>query len=150
MPAGFTAGSRTLQDEFGTRALADRIDTLLVHDTIDEGDRAFIEARDMFVLAGRPCRWPGRAICGAGRPVVVRLRVGVGRLGGLVPGPVRRLGALLRLLEDGAGLRGRVVAADRQLLREEDGPLVDVVLVRALAHPSTLPATSGCRWGVVG
>ena len=73
MPAGFTAGSRTLQDEFGTRALADRIDTLLVHDTIDEGDRAFIEARDMFFLAttdalGRPtCSYKG------GEPGFVRV-----------------------------------------------------------------------------
>ncbi|WP_377643437.1 pyridoxamine 5'-phosphate oxidase family protein [Oryzobacter terrae] len=73
MPAGFGTGSRTLQDEFGTRALADRIDTLLVHDTIDEGDRAFIEARDMFFLAttdadGRPtCSYKG------GEPGFVRV-----------------------------------------------------------------------------
>ena len=73
MSAGFSAGSRRLQDEFGTRALADRIDTLLVHDTIDEGDRAFIEARDMFFLAttdaeGRPtCSYKG------GEPGFVRV-----------------------------------------------------------------------------
>ena len=65
MPRGFHDGSRWLQDAFDTRALADRIDDLLVHDTIDEGDRAFIEARDMFFLAtadaeGRPtCSYKG-------------------------------------------------------------------------------------------
>jgi uncharacterized protein len=65
MARGFHDGSRSLQDAFDTRALADRIDDLLVHDTIDEGDRAFIEARDMFFLAtadaeGRPtCSYKG-------------------------------------------------------------------------------------------
>jgi predicted pyridoxine 5'-phosphate oxidase superfamily flavin-nucleotide-binding protein len=43
--------SRRLQDRFDTRRLADRIDEKLVHETIDDGDRAFIEARDMFFLA---------------------------------------------------------------------------------------------------
>jgi hypothetical protein len=43
MPRGFHDGSRSLQDAFDTRALADRIDDLLVHDTIDDGDRAFID-----------------------------------------------------------------------------------------------------------
>ncbi len=65
MARGFHDGSRSLQDAFDTRALADRIDDLLVHDTIDDGDRAFIEARDMFFLAtadaeGRPtCSYKG-------------------------------------------------------------------------------------------
>lgn len=65
MAAGFHDGSRTLQDAFDTRALADRIDGLLVGDTIDEGGRAFIEERDMFFLAtadadGRPtCSYKG-------------------------------------------------------------------------------------------
>jgi predicted pyridoxine 5'-phosphate oxidase superfamily flavin-nucleotide-binding protein len=63
--AGFHEGSRRLQDRFDTRALADRIDDLLVGDTISATDRAFIEARDMFVLAtadadGRPtCSYKG-------------------------------------------------------------------------------------------
>lgn len=62
---GFHGGSRSLQDRFDTRALADRIDGLLVHDTISDGDRSFIEARDMFFLAtadaeGRPtCSYKG-------------------------------------------------------------------------------------------
>ncbi|MFN8147915.1 MAG: pyridoxamine 5'-phosphate oxidase family protein [Candidatus Nanopelagicales bacterium] len=65
MSTGFHDGSRSLQDRFGTRRLADRIDELLVTDTIDDGDRAFIEARDMFFLAtadehGRPtCSYKG-------------------------------------------------------------------------------------------
>jgi uncharacterized protein len=44
-------GSRGLQDRFDTRRLADRIDERLMRDRIDDGDRAFIEARDMFFLA---------------------------------------------------------------------------------------------------
>ena len=65
MASGYHDGSRTLQDRFDTRALADRIDDLLVSDTLGEGDRAFIEARDMFFLAtadaeGRPtCSYKG-------------------------------------------------------------------------------------------
>jgi len=65
MASGFHEGSRSLQDRFDTRALADRIDGLLVSDTISDGDRAFIEARDMFFLAtadaqGRPtCSYKG-------------------------------------------------------------------------------------------
>jgi uncharacterized protein len=44
-------GNRRLQDRFDTRRLADRIEERVVHETIDEDDRAFIEARDMFFLA---------------------------------------------------------------------------------------------------
>ena len=73
MPSGFHGGSRFLQDRFDTRALADRIDGLLVSDTISDGDRAFIEGRDMFFLAtadaeGRPtCSYKG------GEPGFVRV-----------------------------------------------------------------------------
>lgn len=65
MAAGFHEGSRSLQDRFDTRALADRIDTLLVRETISAADRAFIGERDMFFLAtadaeGRPtCSYKG-------------------------------------------------------------------------------------------
>jgi predicted pyridoxine 5'-phosphate oxidase superfamily flavin-nucleotide-binding protein len=58
-------GSRELQDRFDTRRLADRIEDRLVRDTIDEDERAFIEARDMFFIAttdeaGRPqCSYKG-------------------------------------------------------------------------------------------
>jgi predicted pyridoxine 5'-phosphate oxidase superfamily flavin-nucleotide-binding protein len=44
-------GNRGFQDRFDTRRLADRIEERLVHAAIDEEDRAFIEARDMFFLA---------------------------------------------------------------------------------------------------
>ena len=61
----FHSGSRALQDQFDTRRIADRIDDLLVHATISENDRAFIEAADCFFLAtadaeGRPnCSYKG-------------------------------------------------------------------------------------------
>jgi len=73
MSQGFHDGSRVLQDRFDTRTLADRIDDLLVSDAISTGDRAFIEARDMFFLAtadveGRPtCSYKG------GEPGFVRV-----------------------------------------------------------------------------
>lgn len=47
----FHDGSRTLQDRFDTRRIADRIDEKLVTDTISDHDRQFIETRDMFFLA---------------------------------------------------------------------------------------------------
>src|SRR5437763_9932919 len=59
-------GSRSLQDRFDTRPLADRIDERFFSQaTIDAADRAFIEARDMFFIAtadaeGRPqCSYKG-------------------------------------------------------------------------------------------
>ncbi len=73
MAIGFHDGSRSLQDRFDTRGLADRIDGLLVSDTISEQDRSFIAERDMFFLAtadadGRPtCSYKG------GEPGFVRV-----------------------------------------------------------------------------
>jgi len=67
MPSMFHARSRTLQDRFDTRRIADRIESRLVKDSIDEGSRQFIEAVDMFFLAtaddqGRPnCSYKGGA-----------------------------------------------------------------------------------------
>jgi hypothetical protein len=61
----YHAGNRQLQDRFDTRRLADRIEERIVGETIDDDDRAFIEARDMFFLAtadeqGRPqCSYKG-------------------------------------------------------------------------------------------
>jgi predicted pyridoxine 5'-phosphate oxidase superfamily flavin-nucleotide-binding protein len=69
----YSAASRKLQDRFDTRRLADRIEERIVHDRIDDGDRAFIEARDMFFIAttdeeGRPqCSYKG------GEPGFVRV-----------------------------------------------------------------------------
>lgn len=73
MDAMFHTGSRQLQDRFETRALADRIDSLLVSDTIDDGDRAFIESRDMFFLASADAE--GRPTCSykGGEPGFVRV-----------------------------------------------------------------------------
>jgi len=73
MVIGFHAGSRSLQDRFDTRSLADRIDGLLVSDAVSDRDRSFIEERDMFFLAtadaeGRPtCSYKG------GEPGFVRV-----------------------------------------------------------------------------
>ncbi|HME80949.1 MAG TPA: pyridoxamine 5'-phosphate oxidase family protein [Candidatus Eremiobacteraceae bacterium] len=44
-------GNRFFQDRFDTRRLADRLEERLVLDAIDEEDKRFIEARDMFFLA---------------------------------------------------------------------------------------------------
>jgi uncharacterized protein len=61
----YNDGSRRLQDRFDTTRLADRIEERIVHDRIDDDDRAFIEARDMFFLAtadehGQPqCSYKG-------------------------------------------------------------------------------------------
>ena len=69
----YHGGSRELQDRFDTRRLADRIEERIVHDRIDDGDRAFIEARDMFFIAttdedGQPqCSYKG------GEPGFVRV-----------------------------------------------------------------------------
>lgn len=65
MSSLFHDASRSLQDRFDTRRIADRIDAVLVHDAIDKRDREFIEAADCFFLAtsdeqGRPnCSYKG-------------------------------------------------------------------------------------------
>jgi predicted pyridoxine 5'-phosphate oxidase superfamily flavin-nucleotide-binding protein len=66
-------GSRSLQDRFDTRRLADRLEDVKVTDTISGGDRAFIESMDMLFIAtadehGRPnCSYKG------GEPGFVRV-----------------------------------------------------------------------------
>jgi predicted pyridoxine 5'-phosphate oxidase superfamily flavin-nucleotide-binding protein len=61
----FHEGSRTLQERFGTRPLADRITEKFVRDRLDDGDRGFVERADMLFLAtadaqGRPsCSYKG-------------------------------------------------------------------------------------------
>jgi predicted pyridoxine 5'-phosphate oxidase superfamily flavin-nucleotide-binding protein len=66
MSFSYSDSSRRLQDSFDTRRLADRLDErFLQRGFIDEGDKAFIERRDMFFLAsadaeGRPqCSYKG-------------------------------------------------------------------------------------------
>ena len=64
---------RELQDRFDTRRLADRLEELVVVDTIGERERAFIEARDMFFLA--TCDADGQPTCSykGGDPGFVRV-----------------------------------------------------------------------------
>ncbi|MBL8553892.1 MAG: pyridoxamine 5'-phosphate oxidase family protein [Phenylobacterium sp.] len=63
--AMFHEGNRALQDAFGSRALADRLEERLAHDRFTEGDAAFIGAQSFFFLAtadaeGRPdCSFKG-------------------------------------------------------------------------------------------
>ena len=65
MSLEYNEGSRSYQDRYDTRRLADRIDERLVHDLIDDHDRAFIERCDMLFIAtadaeGRPqCSYKG-------------------------------------------------------------------------------------------
>ena len=66
MSSPYHDGSRSLQDRFDTRRLADRLDEkFLSRPTIDADDRALIERMDMFFLAtadaaGRPqCSYKG-------------------------------------------------------------------------------------------
>ena len=44
-------GNRQLQDQFGTRRMADRMEERIVRATLDDNDRAFIARLDMFFLA---------------------------------------------------------------------------------------------------
>jgi predicted pyridoxine 5'-phosphate oxidase superfamily flavin-nucleotide-binding protein len=61
----YHAGSRELQDRFGTRPLADRLEEVNLRTTFNDADRAFIESMDMLFLAtadeqGRPqCNYKG-------------------------------------------------------------------------------------------
>lgn len=66
MSPAYNLGSRSLQDRFDTRRLADRLEEkFLSRPLIDDDDRAFIERMDMFFLAtadadGRPqCSYKG-------------------------------------------------------------------------------------------
>jgi len=47
----YTAAQRALQDRFDSRRMADRINDLLVHDTIRDDEARFIGERDTFFLA---------------------------------------------------------------------------------------------------
>ena len=63
--AAYHTGMRELQDRFGTRALADRLDERLGRSAFTAEDRAFIESRRLFFLAtadasGQPdCSYKG-------------------------------------------------------------------------------------------
>ena len=73
MATMFSDEQRQLQDRFDTRRLADRIENLLVKDTLSDHDRAFIEQRDMFFLAS--CDADGQPTCSykGGDPGFVRV-----------------------------------------------------------------------------
>ena len=47
----YGADARRLQDRFDTRRLADALVQVIVHEELNEADRAFISSRDMFWLA---------------------------------------------------------------------------------------------------
>jgi predicted pyridoxine 5'-phosphate oxidase superfamily flavin-nucleotide-binding protein len=66
-------GNRSFQDRFDTRRLADRIEERLVHAAIDEEDRAFIEARDMFFLATADADGTPQCSYKGGEPGFVRV-----------------------------------------------------------------------------
>jgi predicted pyridoxine 5'-phosphate oxidase superfamily flavin-nucleotide-binding protein len=61
----FGPEQRALQDRFQTRALADTVSAVTVHEEVQDADRAFIESRDMFFLStvdahGQPsCSYKG-------------------------------------------------------------------------------------------
>ena len=47
----FHDGNRHFQDRFDTRRLADRLEEQIIHDVLDDGDKAFIGRMAMFFLA---------------------------------------------------------------------------------------------------
>ena len=65
MPFAYSPESRSLQDRYDTRRLADRLAEVKVHHRFTEADREFIEGLDMFFLAtvddhGQPtCSYKG-------------------------------------------------------------------------------------------
>jgi uncharacterized protein len=69
----FTDDHRYWQDHFDSRRIADRIDELLVSDTIDPHAKQFIESRNMFFLA--TCDADGNPQCSykGGAPGFVRV-----------------------------------------------------------------------------
>jgi len=73
MSVHYHGGSRELQDRFDTRRLADRIEERIVHDAIDNDDRAFIEARDMFFLASADAEGKPQCSYKGGEPGFVRV-----------------------------------------------------------------------------
>jgi hypothetical protein len=69
----YNAGQRTLQEQFDTRRLADRLDDAIVRDYIDANGKAFIEHMDMFFIATVDAN--GHANCSykGGEPGFVRV-----------------------------------------------------------------------------
>lgn len=66
-------GSRTLQDRFDSRRIADRLEEVTVHDRFSDDDRAFVERSPMFFLATADADgWPDVSYKG-GMPGFVRV-----------------------------------------------------------------------------
>jgi predicted pyridoxine 5'-phosphate oxidase superfamily flavin-nucleotide-binding protein len=65
MPSMYHDGQRQLQDQFDTRRMADQMEQTIVHDFLNDKQKAFVESADMFFLAtademGRPsCSYKG-------------------------------------------------------------------------------------------
>ncbi|HYC33339.1 MAG TPA: pyridoxamine 5'-phosphate oxidase family protein, partial [Gemmatimonadales bacterium] len=65
MPAFYTDGQRSMQQQFQTTKMADLLQEAIVHAEVQEAERTFIESRDMFFLAtvddgGQPtCSYKG-------------------------------------------------------------------------------------------
>ncbi len=66
-------GNRGFQDRFDTRRLADRIEERIRRDDFDDGDRVFIESRDMFFLATADARGMPQCSYKGGDPGFVRV-----------------------------------------------------------------------------
>ena len=47
----YSEDHRSLQDRYGTRPLADRLEQMIVHSSFDEADTAFIQSREFFFLS---------------------------------------------------------------------------------------------------
>ena len=47
----YSEEQRRWQSDFGTTKLADRLVDMIVKSRLDEGDRSFIESREMFFLS---------------------------------------------------------------------------------------------------
>lgn len=69
----YDAPHRALHDRFDTRRLADRMEEALVHDTITDSEKAFVESRDMFFLATVDARGHASCTYRGGDPGFVRV-----------------------------------------------------------------------------
>jgi uncharacterized protein len=69
----YHGGSRELQDRFDTRRIADRLEEKTVRDYIDDDDRAFIQARDMFFIATADAEGKPQSSYKGGDPGFVRV-----------------------------------------------------------------------------
>jgi predicted pyridoxine 5'-phosphate oxidase superfamily flavin-nucleotide-binding protein len=69
----YRKGHRTLQDQFDTRRMADRLDEAIVRDSLDEEDTLFVQGLDMFFLASVDDRGFPTCSYKAGEPGFLRV-----------------------------------------------------------------------------